>query len=144
MRMSHVSPNKMLHLVCVPWRAAHSPSDWNKKLYFSLVWSFYSLQGNILLHVPRLASVCERKSIRCLPRVKKSSMWECLEIWHYYFKFRWKLGHILTLSATFESIKAHLKSVFFSDRAAWLRVLKGTQITTLLISCRILQYRRSG
>lgn len=33
MRMSHVSSNKMLHLVCVAQRALQSPSDLIKPMY---------------------------------------------------------------------------------------------------------------
>lgn len=39
--MSHVSPNKMLHLVSVPWRASHSPSDEIKALFLCCFRGFY-------------------------------------------------------------------------------------------------------
>lgn len=39
--MSHVSPNKMLHLVSVPWRASHSPSDAIKALFLCCFRGFY-------------------------------------------------------------------------------------------------------
>lgn len=77
--------------------------------------SFYTaLQGNILLLVPQLA-FCE-SGYDAGEGLKKTNIWECLEIGYYYCKCRWKLGHVLTLSVISETVKAQLKSDFFPDQ----------------------------
>lgn len=53
--------------------------------------------------------------------------------WTYYCKCCWRLGLVLTLSGILETIKAHLKSVFFLDQCCQpcLVVLKGSRVTPI-------------
>lgn len=72
-----------------------------------------AVQGNFLYHMPGLAYVCETKSIFCCQGKKRRNIEGCLEIGQPYCKCCWKPGHILTY---FETIKAHLKSVFLQHK----------------------------
>lgn len=71
---------------------------------------------NFLYHMPRLGYVCEAKSIFCCQgyiKKKRRNIEGYLEIGQPYCKCCWKPGHILTY---FETIKAHLKSVFLQRK----------------------------